>query len=90
MGSQSQTRLSDYAQCLALKAQTLSTIKPEWLVYIYFLLKIIFYPGLSQGINYTSLCYTVGLCCLSILCILVFTPANRRLPVHPSPTAPPS
>ena len=35
-------------------------------------LEIIFHYGLSQDIEYYSLCYTVGPC-LSILCVMVFT-----------------
>ena len=30
---------------------------------------ILFHDGLSQDIDYSSLCYTVGPCCLSILYI---------------------
>ena len=40
-------------------------------IYTYsFFLKILF-PYLSQNIKYNSLCYTVGPCLLSILCIAV-------------------
>ena len=39
--------------------------------YIYILFHILFHYGISQEIEYSSLCYTVGPCCLSILYILV-------------------
>ena len=50
---------------------------------IYILFHILFHYGLSQDIEYSSLCYTVGPCCLSILYI-----ANPKLPIHPPPTLP--
>ena len=40
-------------------------------IYIYILFHILFHYGSSQDINHSSLCYTVGLCCLSILHIIV-------------------
>ena len=40
-------------------------------VYIYILFQIVFHNRLLQDIEYSSLCYTVGLCCLSILYIVV-------------------
>jgi len=41
-------------------------------VYIYiFFLCISFHDGLSQDIEYSSLCHTVGPCCLSILYVIV-------------------
>ena len=44
-------------------------------IHIYtFFLNIIFHYGLSQDIEYRSLCYTVGPCCLSILFFLLFLP----------------
>ena len=36
-----------------------------------FLKNILFHYGLSQEIGYSSLCYTIGPCCLSILNIIV-------------------
>ena len=39
--------------------------------YIHILFRILFHYGLSQDIEYSSLCYTVGSCCLSIFCIIV-------------------
>ena len=36
-----------------------------------FFFHILFHYGLSQEIEYSSLCYTVGTCFLSILCIMV-------------------
>ena len=35
-----------------------------------YILHVHFYYGLSQSIEYSSLCYTVGTCCLSILYVL--------------------
>ena len=35
------------------------------------LFHILFHFGLSQDIEYSSLCYTVGPCCLSILYVIV-------------------
>ena len=43
----------------------------QFYTYIYVLFNILFHSGLSQDIKYTSLCYTVGPCWLSILCIVV-------------------
>ena len=40
-------------------------------IYIHILFHILFHYGLSQDIEYSSLCYTVGPCCLSILYIIV-------------------
>ena len=41
-------------------------------IHIYtFLFNIPFHYGLSQEIEYSSLCYTVGPCCLSILNVIV-------------------
>ena len=39
--------------------------------YVYILFHILFRDGLSQDIEYSSLCGTVGPCCLSILYIIV-------------------
>ena len=47
-----------------------------FIIYIYkyihthILFYILFHYGLSQDIDYSSLCYTVGPCCLSILYII--------------------
>ena len=45
----------------------------KWLsyTYIYTLFHILFLYGLSQDIDYSSLCYTLGPCCLSILSVIV-------------------
>ena len=45
----------------------------KWLSYthIYILFYILFHYGLSQDIEYSSQCYTVGPCCLSILYVIV-------------------
>ena len=40
-------------------------------LYVYILFNILFHYGLSQEIGYSSLCYTVGLCCLLILNVIV-------------------
>ena len=40
-------------------------------VYIHIIFHIIFHSGLSQDTEYSSLCYTVGPCCLPILHIIV-------------------
>ena len=40
-------------------------------IYIYILFQILFHYGLLQDIQYSSLCYTVGPCCLTILYIMV-------------------
>ena len=46
---------------------------------------ILFDCGLSQDIEYTSLCYAVGPCHLSIVNVVVSS-TNPQLQVHPSPT----
>ena len=40
-------------------------------IYVYILYKIIFHYDLSQYVEYSSLCYIVGLCCLCVLYIIV-------------------
>ena len=40
---------------------------------IYILFHILFHYGLLQDIEYSSLCYTVGPCCLSILYIVIYS-----------------
>ena len=42
-------------------------------IYIYILFHILFHYGLLQDIEYSSLCYTVGPCCLSILYIVIYS-----------------
>ena len=37
-----------------------------YFIHVYIYLNILFHYGLSQDIEYSSLCYTVGLCCLII------------------------
>ena len=39
-------------------------------IYIYILFNILFHYDLLQDIEYSSLCYTVGPCCLPILYIV--------------------
>ena len=45
----------------------------KWLSYthIYILFYILFHYGLSQDIEYSSLCYTGGPCCLAILYVAI-------------------
>ena len=56
-------------------------------IHVYILLNIHHY-NLSQDIEYSSLCYTVGPYYLSILYVIVWS-ANPKLPIHLSPTSPP-
>jgi len=44
----------------------------DLVIYTYILFHLLFYYNLSQGIEYSFLCYTVGPCCFSILYIIVF------------------
>ena len=63
----------------------------KWLRYryIYILFHILFHYGLSQDIEYSSLCYTVGPCCLSILYIIVcLCPSQTPIPSLPYPCPP--
>ena len=48
-----------------------------------FLFQILFHYSLLQDIEYGSLCYTVGPCCLSILYTVVLS-ANPKLLIYPS------
>ena len=50
---------------------------------LHIILNILLDDGLSQDIEYHSLCYTVGPCYSSILHIIVCI-ASSKLPVHPS------
>ena len=62
----------------------------KWFSYthIYILFHILFYYSLSQDIEYSSLCWTVGHCCLSILyiivCILLIS-NSQSIPPPPLP-----
>ena len=47
------------------------TAKGPSYTYIYILFHSLFHYGLSQDTEYSSLCYTVGPCCSSILYIIV-------------------
>ena len=38
--------------------------------HIFIFFHILFHYGLSQAIDYNSLCYTIGPCCLSLLLLL--------------------
>ena len=75
-----------------LKIVLISAIQ-QWVGYTYtylcVLFHVLFHYGLSQDVEYGSLCYTVILFCLSILYIKVSI-LYPKLPVHPSPTHPPS
>ena len=53
--------------------------------YIFFFI-FIFHYGLSQDSEASSLYYTVGPCCLSILYMHQFTSANSKHPLLPCPT----
>ena len=51
-------------------------------MYLYIFFYILFHYDLSQDIEYSSLCCTVGPCCWSSLHIIVCIP---KLPIQPSP-----
>ena len=63
----------------------------QFYTYIRSFLNILFHYGLSQEIGYSSLCYTVRPCCLSILNVIVciYQPQipSPFLSLHPSPLA---
>ena len=59
--------IADFQCCISFWC----TVQRSIYTYRYILFHIIFHYGLSQDIDYSSLCYTVGPCCLSILQILV-------------------
>ena len=54
-------------------------------IHISILFQILYPYRLLQDTDYSSLCYTVGPCCLSILYIVVCALANPKLPIYPSP-----
>ena len=56
-------------------------------LYMYILFHILFHYGLSEDIEYSSLCCTVGAYCLSILCIIVCICSSQT--PHPSLSRPP-
>ena len=41
----------------------------DWVAHVPVLFRVIFRYGLSQDIEYSSLCYAAGPCCLSLLCM---------------------
>ena len=43
----------------------------DLVIHVYVLFPILFHFRLLQDIEYSSLCYTVGPCCLSVLYIVV-------------------
>ena len=60
-------------------------------IFIYMHTYIYFHFNLLRDIEYSSLCYTVGLCCLPVLYIIVFVSPRFLIylpPPHPSPTRP--
>ena len=56
---------------------------------LYSILHILFHYDLSQDIEYSPLCYTVGPCSLSVIYIVV-TSASPKLPIQPSSAHPSS
>ena len=68
------------------------------MIQLYIFFHILFHYSLLQDIKDSSLCYTVGSCCLSILYVIVCiyqpqTPSPSLSPppsLRPSPLAPPS
>ena len=62
-----------------LKLSLLCFLIGRWVLYhwatreahIYIFFHILFHYSLSQNIKYSSLCYTAGPCCLSILYVIV-------------------
>ena len=55
-------------------------------IHVYPFFQILFHYSLLQDIEYSSLCYTVNACCLSILYLAVCI--NPILPIYPSPPSP--
>ena len=53
-------------------------------IYIHILFHILFHYGLLQDTEYSSLCYTVGPCCLSILYIVVCISRSHLEPCTPA------
>ena len=62
--------------------------RTESVMCVYILFRILFQDGLSQDIEYNSLCYMVGPCYLFILWVK-FASANPKRPVHRSLPRPP-
>ena len=58
----------------------------KWFSYTYIFFHILFHYDLSQDIEYSSLCYTVRSCGLSILYIIVCTEIHFQLPLFPKVT----
>ena len=59
-------------------------------VCVFFLFYILLYYYLSQDIEYISLCYTIRLCYISILYIIIcICWPQSPTPLHPSPTSHP-
>ena len=52
------------------RQRSLVGYSPYMYMYIYINMYILFHYGLSQNIEYSSLVYTVGPCCLSILYVI--------------------
>ena len=56
--------------------------------YIYVLILILFHYRLLKDFEYSSLCYTVGPCCLSLLYIVVCICSFQTPNLSPSPLSP--
>ena len=56
---------------LIYNVELISTVQQSDSFKVYILFPILFHNGLPQDIEYRSLCYTVGTCCLSILYIII-------------------
>ena len=66
------------------KSRTWLSAELNWTDYIYIYIYILFHSGLSEEIEYSYLCFTIGPCYLSILYLIVFIcwpqSANSSLP----------
>ena len=74
---------------LALQADSLPTeLWGSPYIYISTLFHTLFHYGLSQDIEYSSLCFAVGPCCLFNLCIIFASviPNSQSTPLPPSPS----
>ena len=63
--------LSKYSSFTVLCQSLLYSRVTQFYTYIHSFFNILFYYGLSWEIGYSSLCSTVGPCCLSILNVIV-------------------
>ena len=63
-----------------------AVLQSDSIRHIYILFHILFHYDLSQDTEYSSPCYTVGPCCLSVLCIslnLLNLSSPSFPPTHP-------